>query len=67
MEFEVTKKPGRKPRWRLRDTKSGKFVLLSPGRVHLPPTTAENRHVREAVDSVLTRLARERVATNAGS
>lgn len=59
MAFEVIKERGRVPRWRLRDETTGGVVPLAPGRVHLPPTTVENRRVREAVDAVLTRIARE--------
>lgn len=66
MEFEVIKKPGRVPRWRLRDSDTGEIVPLSPGKVRLPPTVEENRRVREAVDEVLTKLAREHRAALGG-
>lgn len=66
MEFEVIKEGNRKPRWRLRDSSTGAIVPLAPARVPLPPTIEENRRVRDAVDSVLTKLARERAVTIAG-
>lgn len=66
MKFEVSQDGRRKPRWGLRDTKTGAFVPLSPGRVHLPPTTKENRHVRDAVDFVLSKLARKGGAATGG-
>lgn len=66
MKFEVSQDGRRKPRWGLRDSKSGAVIPLSPGRVHLPPTTKENRHVRDAVDSVLSRLARNGGAITGG-
>lgn len=66
MKFEVIKQPGRKPRWRLRDSSTGAIVPLAPARVPLPPTIEENRRVRDAVDSVLTKLAREHAADAGG-
>ena len=62
MAIEAIKERGRKPRWRLRDSTTGAIVPLAPARVPLPPTTEENRRVRDAVDAVLTRMARERSA-----
>lgn len=66
MEFEVIKERGRKPRWRLRDAKTGTFIPLAPGKVRLPPTIEENRRVRDAVDAVLTKLARKGSAATNG-
>ena len=66
MVFEVIKERNRVPRWRLRDSVSGRYIPLKLGRIHLPPTTEANRHVREAVDQVLTGLARENVIEGTG-
>lgn len=60
MQFEVEKKPGAKPRWRWRDAETGRVVPLKLGRVHLPPTTEENRRVQKAVDAVLSKMAATR-------
>jgi len=65
MQIEVTKKAGRKPRWKLRDVETGRYFPLRLGRVHLPPTIEENRRVRDAVDRVLTTMATEQARQRA--
>lgn len=62
MRIEYFKEGRRKARWRLRDEKTGEIVPLKLGRVHLPPTPAENRRVQEAVDRVLDKLAKRESA-----
>lgn len=57
MKIEVTKKSGSKPRWTLRDSRTGQIIPLKLGRVRLPPTVSQNRKVRDAVDNVLSEMA----------
>lgn len=59
----VTKQRNRKPRWRLKGEASGAQQFVKPGRVSLPPTVEENRRVRDAVDRVLTDMARQQRET----